>query len=80
MSYPNIDTGNSLNDYFSRLIDFVQLAPHLLAAKDERTFQIWLEKLEPIDRRALLRYLRQNKDKIPASHFQAAQYRFAQDI
>ena len=34
MSYRKPNTGNSMNDYFSGLVDFYMLAPNLLKAKD----------------------------------------------
>ena len=80
MSYRRPDTGNSMNDYFSALADFVMLAPHLLQAENSRSFQIWLEKLELIDRRSLLLYLRKHRDEIPEEHLRLAQRRFTQEI
>ena len=80
MSYPKPDTGNSMNDYFSSLTDFVMLAPHLIEAKTADSFQIWLEKLEKIDRRALFLYLKKHKTDIPAEHIKIAQRRFVKEI
>lgn len=80
MSYHRPNTGNDMNDYFSSLADFVMLAPHLIGAENITSFQIWLEKLEAIDRRALFLYLRQNKDKIPSEHIELAQRRFVEKI
>lgn len=69
-----------MNDYFSRLIDFTVIAPRLLEAETPEAFEIWLEKLELIDRRALLRYLRQHRAEIRAEFLSIAQRRFIQDI
>ena len=45
MSYKRPDTGNSMNDYFSSLMDFNRLAPKILQAKTEQEFDAWLDKL-----------------------------------
>lgn len=80
ISYPRPNTGNSINDYFSALIDFVQLAPHLLEAQTTQNFIIWFEKLELIDRRSLLLYLRKHKDEISPEYMRFAQRRFKEKI
>ena len=80
MSYQKADTGNSMNDYFTSLTDFVMLAPHLLQANNPESFEIWLEKLEKIDRRALFLYLRQHKEEIAPEHLNLAQRRFVREI
>ena len=80
MSYTKPATGNSLNDYFSSLIDFTSIAPHLIQARNAESFRIWLEKLELIDRRSLLLYLRKHKNEIPKKHLDIAQRRFAETI
>lgn len=80
MSYPRPDTGNSMNDYFSALGDFVMLAPHLLRAETEQNFIIWLEKLELIDRRSLLLYLRKHREEIRPEFLKLARRKFVQEI
>ena len=51
-----------------------------MSYRKPNSFQIWLEKLEKIDRRALLLYLRKNKNNIPAEHIKIAQRRFVEEI
>ena len=80
MSYQKPNTGNSMNDYISSLTNFVMLAPHLVEAKNANAFQIWLEKLEKIDRRALFLYLRKHKEEISPEHIKLAQRRFVEEI
>lgn len=80
MSCSKPDTGNSMNDYFSALSDFVRLAPHLLEAGTEQEFVVWFEKLELIDRRSLLLYLRKHKDEIPPEHMSFARRRFKEKL
>lgn len=80
MSYPRPNTGNSMNDYFSGLVDFTVIAPNLLSAKDPAAFQVWLEKLEQIDRRSLLLYIKKYKDRIPEEHLRLARKRFVEPI
>lgn len=80
MSYPKPNTGNSMNDYFSALADFTMLAPKLLQAKNSQSFQIWLEKLEAIDRRALFLWLKKHKEELPRKHLDIAQRRFEKEI
>ena len=65
-----------MNDYFSALSDFEMLSGHLLEAKSEETFEVWLEKLELIDKRALALFLRKHKSEIPENHLALAQRRF----
>lgn len=80
MSYTRPNTGNSMNDYFSSLMDFNMLAPHIIQAKNSDSFRIWLDKLERIDRRALLLYLRKHKGDIPKTHIEIAQRLFVEEI
>ena len=80
MSYRRPNTGNPMNDYFSALIDFTMLADHLLTAKTEESFEIWLEKLELIDKRALFLFVRKHKAEIPERHLALAQRRFSKQI
>ena len=80
MSYRQPDTGNTMNDYFTNLSTFVMLAPKFLGAPDERSFEIWREKLELVDRRALLLFLRKHKDELPPEHLAQAQYFFKEKI
>ncbi len=80
MSYRKPNTGNSMNDYISSLTDFVMLAPHLIQADNAESFQIWLEKLEKIDRRALFLYLRKHKKEIAPDHIKLAQRRYVKEI
>ena len=80
MSYRKPNTGNSMNDYFSGLVDFYMLAPNLLKAKDSQTFLIWFDKLNKIDRRSLFLFLREHKDEIKPDHMKLAQWHFVREI
>lgn len=80
MSYHKPNTGNTMNDYFSSLLDFVTLAPNLLNVKNEHSFQIWLEKLEQIDKRSLILYLRKHKNDIPDAWIKIAEKRYKTNI
>lgn len=80
MSYNPDPKTDSLNEMFSRWNDFVTLSPNLLNAKDEITFEIWLEKLELIDSRFLFLFLREHYDEIKPECMRLAQRRFDQDI
>ena len=80
MSYRRPNTGNSMNDYFSALNDFVMLSHHLLEAETEQGFMVWLDKLNLIDRRSLLLFLRQHKDEIRPEFMKLAQRQFVQEI
>lgn len=80
MSYTRKETQDPLNGYFSSLVDFVQLSPHLIEAKNEHSFLIWLDKLEQIDRRSLILYLRKNKNKLPKNHLAIIQRKFKGQI
>lgn len=80
MSYRRPDTGNSMNDYFTALSDFVMLSDHLLTAETEESFEIWLEKLVAIDKRAVFFFVRKHKDEIPENHLALVQRRFSKKI
>lgn len=67
MSYRKPDTGNSMNDYFSVLMDFNILASHLLQAKTEQEFDSWLDKLATIDRRSTVIYIRNHIEEIDSN-------------
>lgn len=64
MSYRKPNTGNSMNDYFSTLIDFNVLSPKLLEVRTEQEFDIWLDKLAQIDRRSTVLYVKAHQDEI----------------
>lgn len=64
MSYKRPNTGNSMNDYFSTLMDFNVLAPHLLEAKTEQSFDAWLDKLATVDRRSTVLYIKEHRDEL----------------
>ena len=64
MSYKKPNTGNSMNDFFSTLMDFNLLAPKLLQAKTEQEFDVWLDKLAVIDRRSTVLYIKGHQDEI----------------
>lgn len=64
MSYKRPNTGNSMNDYFSTLMDFNVLAPRLLKATTDQEFDAWLDKLATVDRRSTVLYIKANQDSI----------------
>lgn len=64
MSYRKPNTGNSMNDYFSALMDFNVLSPKLLEVRTEQEFDIWLDKLAQIDRRSTVLYVKAHQDEI----------------
>lgn len=66
MSYRKPNTGNSMNNYFTALMDFHTLAPKLLKAKTEQEFDIWLDKLAQIDRRSTVLYVKAHREEIGA--------------
>lgn len=73
MSYPAPDTGNAMNDLFSRLSDFHQLAWHLTAAETLEEFHVWLDKLLLIDRRSTILYLEAHGSGIPGDRMKLAE-------
>ena len=77
MSYKApVSTGDSLNDYFSRLSDFTNIAPRLLHADTKEGFEVWFEKLELIDKRSLYFFIKEHKDEIPKEYLKMVQDRF----
>lgn len=77
MSYKKPNTGNPMNDYFTALSDFTMLSEKLLTANNEESFEIWLEKTEAIDKRALFLFMQKHKNEIPKKHLNLAQRRFS---
>ncbi|MCR5670147.1 MAG: hypothetical protein K6G10_04010 [Butyrivibrio sp.] len=81
MSYkPQPPTGDSINDMFSRLADFVNIAPNLLKASSKNSFEVWFEKLELIDKRSLYYYLKEHKNEIPREYLDMVRERFPREI
>lgn len=66
MSYRKPNTGNSMNDYFSALMDFNVLAPKILQAETAQEFDCWLDKLAVVDRRSAVLYIKEHQREIPA--------------
>ncbi len=64
MSYKRPNTGNSMNDYFSALMDFNVIAPRVLAAKTEQEFDAWLDKIATVDRRSAVLYIKAHQKEI----------------
>lgn len=75
MSYVKPDTGDALNDYFTNISNFVNIAPNLLKVKNKHSFMAWFDKLFEIDKRALILYLKQNKEKIKPDCLRLAEER-----
>ena len=80
MSYVKPNTGNTMNDYFTALNDFTMLSHKLLEVKNSQSFEIWLEKLEAIDKRSLFLFLKKHKNEIPENHMMLAKRRFEKEI
>lgn len=80
MSYRRPHTGNPLNNYMKSLNDFYTLVPHLLNANSKFEFEIWLEKLEQIDRRSLLLYMKKHKDEFKPEFLEMVQDRYLEEL
>ena len=76
MSYTRPNTGNSMNDYFTTLMDFRTISPNLLHAETEQSFGVWLDKLIAIDKRATLRLLLQHKNSFPREYLAHVRLRY----
>lgn len=64
MSYVKPKTGDGVNDFFTNIGNFVNIAPNLLKYKNKRAFMAWFDKLYEIDKRSLVLYLREHKNEI----------------
>lgn len=73
MSYPAPNTGNTMNDLFSRLSDFHQLSWHILEADSIESFHVWLDKLILIDRRSTVLFLEKHWKEIPEDRMALAE-------
>ncbi len=75
MSYKMPNSGNSMNDFFRRQVDFINMAPNLINAKTLDEFKVWYEKLVAVDKRSLYLYLCKNKNNIKLKYIEYAQKR-----
>lgn len=75
MSYKKPNTGNAMNDYFSRVRDFRRIFPNLLKARSVQSFEIWLGKLMLIDSRSLVLHLQKYQNQIPKEYWKRAEAR-----
>lgn len=80
MSYAKPNKTDSLNEYFTALTEFVILLPNLEKAKDVETFTVWFDKLFQIDARALLRWIKQNRDIISDECIAVANARYRRQL
>lgn len=81
MSYkPPERTGDAVNDWFSRIADFMNISPNLLNASSKNSFEVWFEKLEQIDKRSLYFFLQKNRDKIPKEYLDMVKERFPKEL
>lgn len=80
MSYHAPTYNDDVQNYFRRLIDFKQCSHFLLEAQSLEAFEVWFAKLELIDKRTLLLFLRQHKAEIRPEFLDLAQRRFAEEI
>ena len=78
MSYRRPDTGNSMNDYFSALSDFLRLSPRLLDAKTPEDFAARLDEVILIDRRSTVLFLEKHREEIPPEHWRYARQQLGQ--
>lgn len=77
MSYRKPNTGNTMNNYFTRLRDFNRISPKILKAENVQSFEIWLDKLIQIDKRSLVIFLKEHKEEIPTKHWERAAARLS---
>lgn len=80
MSYKRPESDNSMNNFFRRQVDFVNMASNLVNAKTLDEFRIWYEKLVAVDKRSLYLYLCKNKNNIKISYIEYAQKRLKMPI
>ena len=71
-------TGDSLLDYFKRLIYFKLCANRMLSAKTDQEFLLWFEKANAADHRSTFLFLQKNKDVIPRPYILSVRKRFWQ--
>lgn len=78
MSYQRPDTGNSMNDFFSALSDFLRLSPGLLDAGTPEDFAARLDEVILIDRRSTVLFLEKHREEIPPEHWRYARQQLGQ--
>ena len=81
MSYkPQPSTGDSLNDWFSRMADFMNISQNLLKASSKESFEVWFEKMELIDKRSLYFFIKAHKNEISEEYLKMVRGRFRRRI
>ena len=80
MSYVKPNTGDGVNDFFTNIVNFVNIAPNLLKCKNKRAFMTWFDKLYEIDKRSLVLYLREHKNEINPDYIKTAEERLHIEI
>ena len=72
MSYAAEKKEDSLNEWFSRNADFMNIVPRLVKAKDETEFALWFDKLRKIDPRTLYFWVKENREKLRPEYVELA--------
>lgn len=80
MSYVRKETGDSINNYFHDISNFMNILPNMINAQTKDEFQIWFDKLYIIDKRSLFLYISDNKDLINPMNHEYVNMRFKKDI
>lgn len=68
MSYQRKTCEDGVNEWFSAMADFVNIAPNLLKARSTEEFEVWFEKLQQIDPRSIYYYIKEHKSEIPEEY------------
>lgn len=76
MRYNKTKTDDNVYNFITDLIEFNKHSHNLIEAKSFKEFEVWFEKCEEIDKRSLLLFLRNNKDKIPKDYLDKVRGRF----
>lgn len=76
MSYTRPNTGDSINNMITNMVEFLKISKHLIEAKDVEEFELWFEQAELIDKRSLYLFLCDHKDEINEEHLNYVKNRF----
>lgn len=80
MSYKKPNTGDSVNDLFSNLANFMNIVPNMMNAKEPAEFNVWFDKLFEIDKRSLKLYVKKHNDKIKPENYDYINLKYGRKI
>lgn len=80
MSYKQPNTGDSVNDLFTNLANFMNIVPNMMNATEPTEFNLWFDKLYEIDKRSLKLYIEKHSNEIKSENYDYINLRYGRKI